>query len=198
MIQRDTKREKLLLEDEILAKQAAHGSIESLGILFERYRKFVYSIAWKITLNEEDAMDVTQNVFEKIFQKIGTFKARGCFRSWIAAIAGNEANNLLRMKHHKMEVPTQTDILETFPEQKGASITDFLDHKQKIRIVENVMQRLSPQQRTVLTLRFKQDMSPMEISKYLGIPSNQVRSQICQALIRIRRMMPHFLIKGEE
>lgn len=198
MIQRDTKREKLLLEDEILAKQATQGNMAALCILFERYRKLVYSIAWKITLNEEDAMDVVQNVFEKILGKIGTFKAAGSFRSWIAVIAANEAQNLLRKKHHKMEVPIQSDILDTFPEKKSASIADVLEHEQKMNIVEHAMQCLSPQQRTVLILRFKQDMSPLEISEHLGISSNQVRSQICQALVRVRKMIPHFIEKGEK
>lgn len=185
------------MEDETLAKCAAQENAEALSIIFERYRIFVYSIAWKITLNEEDALDATQNVFEKLLGKIGTFKGKGAFRSWIASIATREAIDLLRKKRHKMEVPSENHIMEAFPESNGSTIMDVLDHKQKMRIVENAMQQISPQQRTVLTLRFKQDLSPSEISEHLGIPSHQVRSQICQALVRIRNMMPHFMKKGE-
>lgn len=60
---------------------AAEGDQQAFGVLFERYRKFVYSLAYRVVLNMEDALDISQAVWMKVSVRIGQFDGHGTFRS---------------------------------------------------------------------------------------------------------------------
>ena len=181
------------MEDAKLARAAATGDRAAMDALIKRYRRLVYSIAWKITLNEEDAMDVAQNVFLKMMDHIASFNQRGPFRSWLASIAAHEAMNSLRRSHRTKEVSMDANVLETLSPVRNNPAKNnprsILELKQRRDLVGRAMSILSPQQRAVLTLRLHQEMTPREIAAYLDIPSGQVRSQLCRAVCRLRDIL---------
>jgi len=174
--------------DAILAGRAAKGDREAFSLLFSRWKRYVYSIAWKITLNEEDALDATQEVFAKLVSRLGQFKGSGFFRSWLGTIATRETLNLLRKPHRKRERPLDPILLESKGSHTGNPRTR-IEKKEKRQLVEKAMEQLSPQQRAILTLGMKEDQSPGEIAIALGIPAKQVRSQLCRAVARIREIL---------
>lgn len=181
------------MDDETLAMTAAQGDQNAFGILFEKYKRYVYTIAWKITLNEEDALDATQTVFLRLLEKIGSFQARSSFRSWLAALTANETVNLLRSSKRNRTISMDprdiSQVADTGSRCSAADPRNILDTKQKCSLVEKSMSILTPQQRAILTLRMKEDMQPKQIAEYLGLPSSQVRSQLCWAISRIRKTL---------
>lgn len=180
------------MEDKRLAAAAANGDQEAFTRLVERYRPYVYTIAFKITLNEDDALDVTQNVFVKVVEKIGAFNGRGPFRAWLATIAAREAATLAR-RPSRREVSMEPHTLEGVSDARHTHTTDdlrgTLDAARRRRLVEGAMARLPAQQRAVFALRLKEDMRPKEIAERLGIPAHQVRSQLHRAIAGIRRAL---------
>jgi RNA polymerase sigma-70 factor (ECF subfamily) len=187
------------VDDATLAQAAAHGEQNAFATLFERYRHLVYSIAWKITLNVEDSLDVTQNVFTRLAEKIGRYQGRGSFRSWLAAIAANEAVNILRRPERRYEMPTEPDIIASIIDEKhaGNNPSKTIETQERRELVEKAMAGLSPQQRAIFTLRWREEMTPAEIAERLGIPAGQVRSQICHAIAKIRIALPPETLEGK-
>lgn len=59
-------------------------------MLVECYRNYSYAISYQITLHEQDALDVTQQVFLRLVERIGSFNGRGAFRAWLGALTAND------------------------------------------------------------------------------------------------------------
>jgi RNA polymerase sigma factor (sigma-70 family) len=181
------------LDDNVLVGAALAGDQEAFAQLFERYRRYVYTIAYKIVLDEDDALDVTQNVFLAVAENLGTYKGRGPFRAWLAAIAAHQAYTCQRRTERRKENVVEPRIAEEL--RNAAASTDginpylALETEERLRLIDWAMRALSSQQRAILTLRLKEEMRPMEIAERLGIPAKQVRSQLHRAISRIREML---------
>jgi len=179
-------------EDKNLAAQAAQGDREAFASLAERYRAYVYTIAYKITLNQEDALDVAQNVFVRVAEKIGAFNGRGPFRSWLATIAAREAINHCR-RPSRRETAMDPETVGRLSESQDGGLErnprTEADKAQRLELVESAMASLPPQQRAIFTLRLREDLGPKEIAERLSLPPRQVRSQLHRAMATLRRKL---------
>lgn len=181
------------MEDNELAAAAAQGDQQAFALLVERYRPYIYTIAYKITLDQEDALDVTQNVMLRLVQRIGSFQGQGAFRSWLAAIAANEACNS-RRSPHRQEVAAETEELaqildDQTARQQQPGPREAYEMRQRRELVGRAVAELSPQQRAIIILTVKEDMKPKEVAQRLGLAENQTRSQLHRALVRLRQVL---------
>ncbi len=192
------------MEDAHLAHAAAQGDPDAFRQLVERYRAYIYSIAYRIVLHEDDALDVTQNVYLRLTEKLGQYNGRGTFRGWLATLTAREAITHQR-RPARRETPTEPDTLariveerEEREEREGGrpqAPAPADDPRSRIlrderrRLVEDAMITLSPQQRTVFMLRFHEDLGPKEIAERLDLPDKQVRSQLHRAVVGLRRRL---------
>jgi RNA polymerase sigma-70 factor (ECF subfamily) len=182
------KQGRELLEDASLAAAAAGGDGGALATLAERYRRYIYVIAYKIVLNEEDALDITQNVLMRLVQKIGSYRGAGAFRSWLGAIAAREA--LDHRRGGRRETALDPAVLETLTDGRMSSRErnprELLETARRLSLVEEALAGVSAQQRAIFVLRLREDLKPREIAVELGIPAQQVRSQLCRALAKVK------------
>jgi RNA polymerase sigma-70 factor (ECF subfamily) len=182
-----------LAEDVELAKAAAAGDQRAFETLVNRHRTAIYALAYKIALNEDDALDATQEVFLRLSQRIGSFTGRGTFRSWVMAITAREAVNALR-RRGRHETALEPSVLELAAdearrEEPPAAIYDDIERRQRRAMVDGAMHRLTPQQRAVLSLRLNGAMELQEIADQLNIPNGQVRSALSQAVSKLRSIL---------
>lgn len=180
------------MEDNQLVERAARGDRDAFAILFERYRRYVYSIAYKVALDVEDSLDITQTVFLKLASKIGQFNGQGTFRGWLATIAAREAIDYTR-RPSRRETVTSPEVLEEISEHSSDLNKDnprkALEAAERRELAELAMVNLSPQQRAVVMLRMAEDMGPKEIAERLGLPDKQVRVQLHRAVKKVRKAL---------
>lgn len=180
------------MDDGTLAARAATGDQAAFTALIERYRRYIYTIAYKIALNEDDALDITQNVYARLVERIGDYEGRGSFKSWLAVMTSREAISFLR-RSSRREEPTAPEIIEDLAMELTASasidVRAALDVEQRRRLVEQAMKSLSPQQRAIVALRLGEDIGPKEIAQRLDLPASQVRSQLNRAIERIKKIL---------
>ena len=179
------------MEDRDLALAAAKGDSRAFAVLFERYRRYVYSIAHRVLLDEEEALDAAQSAWAKAAERIGQYGGRGTFRGWLAAVAAREAIDRAR-KRARSEKTTEGDDLPDLGDRGSALAPDIrerIDGARERERVEVAMRVLSPQQRAILALQLLEDLGPKEIAERLGIPDKQVRSQLRRAIVRLREML---------
>ncbi len=183
------------MDDNILVGAALKGDQEAFAQLFKRYRRYVYTIAYKITMHEDDALDVTQNVFLTLAEKLGAYEGRGTFRAWLAAVAARQAYSHQRRAGHERQRVVEPRVMEELQhvvsvEGKGKNDPRLaFETEERLRLVDEAMVALSPQQRAILTLRLKEGMRPAEIAERLGIAAKQVRSQLHRAIKKIREVL---------
>jgi len=88
-------------ENRLLVDKALAGNSKALDELVGNRQKFIYNVAWKMTHGTDDALDLTQEVLIKVVTKLGTFKRKSAFRTWLYRIVFNE---FLQTKRKAKEV----------------------------------------------------------------------------------------------
>ena len=161
--------------------------------LLRTFQQPVYNLVSRLLRDSSDACDVVQEVFLKVFRKIGSFRGESGLKTWIYRIALNEAHNHSRWhgRHRRREVGLEggedsRGYCDTLP-ATGDSPFDYVLDRECQRLVEAALADLSPGFRSVLVLRDIEDLSYEEIAEILQIPLGTVKSRILRGREALRR-----------
>ncbi|HUX21042.1 MAG TPA: sigma-70 family RNA polymerase sigma factor [Spirochaetia bacterium] len=169
------------LPDTELVKRCQARESAATQELYRRYREMVYRVAWKIVLDREDALDVTQEVFVRVLRGIGSFQQQAKVSTWMTRIAVNASIDLLRRR--RRHIALHRELAET-PRAEISFDTAFEAER-----VRAAMGKLSEEQRTCLSLREMEGQSYEEIAEALGCSIGTVRSRIHRARARVRLLL---------
>lgn len=179
------------VQEMVLAAQ--EGDREAFGWLYRETYDRNYYIVIKMVKNEQDAMDVLQDAYVKIFQKLATFRYNGSksFASWTSKVASNTALDFLRKKNpilfSEMRGEDDGDIPELdFEDESVENQPELaLDRKETARIVQELLDCLSEEQRICVILRYVREMKISEIAAECGCSENTVKSRLNYAKKRL-------------
>jgi RNA polymerase sigma-70 factor (ECF subfamily) len=174
--------ETLLHEKELLL-QVADGSEAAFAELFNHYRKKVYSTGMLITHSEEIAEELVQDVFLKIWLKKEDLPSIENFQAHLFVITRNIAYDILRRLANQRKI--YKEIHQATPEF-GAITDDGLLEKAHKKVLQDAVDRLSPQQKQVYVLMREEGMKRNEVAEKLGIQPNTVKEHMAKALKSIR------------
>jgi RNA polymerase sigma-70 factor (ECF subfamily) len=155
--------------------------------LFSEYQPLVHGIALRFTGSPEDAEDVTQEVFTKIWKNLEAFKSQSTLKTWIYRIAMNSCIDYSRKpwKRHVQKNTGLEDALEEGDERVQLSDDDTAERrllaKEKAAQVRRAITRLRPHLRAVLVLKDLEEMSYDEISEILGVGLGTISSRLNRA-----------------
>jgi RNA polymerase sigma-70 factor (ECF subfamily) len=182
------------LDDRELAALAARGDRRALTALIERYRGYLYAIAYRVTLDEDDALDATQIVYARIVERIGEYRGEGSLKGWLGAIAARTAIDAARRRNRRRETAVDPILLgalaDRAPIDGAGAAREAIEREQRLAMVEAAMADLPPQQRAIVALRLSEGgMKNAEIAERLELPAAQVRSQLARAVAKLRAWM---------
>lgn len=160
--------------DQALIERCQRGDRRALEELLETYQRPVYNAAFRMLGNPEDASDVTQAVFLKVFEHLDRYDPEYKFFSWIYRIAINESIN--QFKRAKRE----TELDETEPSGARGPVEEAELDADSRRVQEALM-TLQEDYRMVVVLRHFSELSYREISEVLHIPEITVKSRLYTA-----------------
>jgi RNA polymerase sigma-70 factor (ECF subfamily) len=146
------------------------------------YERIVYTIAFRMTGDREEARDITQAVFLKAFRGLDTFDPRRRFFSWIYRIAVNESIDRLRSRR-------QEEALDESREDPADRPDARAERREIGDAVQAALLELSEDDRQVLVLRHWLDRSHAEIGEALGIPERTAKSRLFEARQRLGRIL---------
>lgn len=172
---------------------AQEGDREAFGWLYRETYDRNYYIVIKMVKNEQDAMDVLQDAYVKVFQKLSSFRYNGSksFASWTSKVASNTALDFLRKKNpilfSEMQGEDDGDIpAPDFEDESAENQPELaLDRKETARIVQELLDCLSEEQRICVILRYVREMKVSEIAAECGCPENTVKSRLNYAKKRL-------------
>ncbi|HQH72652.1 MAG TPA: sigma-70 family RNA polymerase sigma factor [bacterium] len=179
------------MDDEQLAGLASQGDRDALAVLVQRYEAWIYTIAYKIALREQDAREITQDVAGKLVTAIRSYQAPGNFRAWLAVLTTRAAFDFLRQRR-KREPPGEAALFEAVKElcpDPAPNPREALERLALREHMEKAMKYLTPQQRIILTLRLEEDLPAKDIAARLGIAPKQVRVQLSRVYARLRTLL---------
>ena len=161
-------------DDNELIERCIRGDRQAFEILLVRYEKPVYNAAYRMLNSPDDARDVTQTVFLKVFEHFDQYDSKRRFFSWIYRITLNECINWLK-KTNRLD-PLERDMADD-----GGGPDDEASNEQLSQGLQAAMMTISPDYRAVITLKHVLGCSYPEISSILDIPEQKVKSRLYSA-----------------
>lgn len=177
-------------EETQLLHAARSGDEDAFAVLVERYEKRVYHQALRLLGNPEDAADVTQEVFYKVWRGLPQFQGDSAFSTWLYRLTDNAAIDLLR-REKKRKGETSLDELNAGPPPADPSPTpqQALEQAELQRSVAEGLARLSEDHRRVLVLRELNGLSYEQIAGIMDLPAGTVKSRIARARLALAKIL---------
>jgi len=177
----DHDLEKLIL----LAQQ---GDKQAFRSLVEKYQKFVFAVAFKILLNDEDARDTAQDAFIKLWQHISEYKFQAKFTTWFYKIIINLCLDKLRVRKRRNAFFTNSIDENTFNVLLSGNSDDY-SNKELMEIIIKLTGKLSPKQKIVFVMRDLNGFGIGEISQTINMPENSVKVNLLYARKKIKKYL---------
>ncbi|TDI69945.1 MAG: sigma-70 family RNA polymerase sigma factor [Bacteroidetes bacterium] len=169
------------LSDRELIDQIRAGRVAAYRTLVDSYRDYVYTIAYRILGNREDAEEVAQDSFVKAFKGLNAFQGQAKFSTWIYRIAMNTAISYKRKR--KVAVETIEDYKQ-FDRGEISEMHQYQRLEQK-KFLQLALNALLPDDVSVLTLFYFKELSLDEMSEITGIGVNTLKVKLFRARKRL-------------
>ena len=182
-----------------LVRRCLAGDAAAWEEIVQRYNRRIYNICYRFAGSADDAQDLTQDVFVKMYRTLNTYDLeRGAFMTWVTTMT----RNLLVDHFRKTKQDRITDSLDAAPseqedalrlsdriEAKGAPPDASVRSRETREIVHQALQKLSPELREAVILRDLQDMDYREIATVLKVPEGTVKSRINRGRAELARLL---------
>lgn len=183
----DSKSNHTLTDSDLIAG-SIDGDRQIQEILYHRFSPKMYAVCLRYSGNADDAQDLLQEGFIKVFKNLSKFRGDGSFEGWIRRIFVNTSIEHFRKK---VNLYTVTETQEVTIEDKEWSVLDNLAEKDIITMI----QELSPGYRAVFNMHVIEGYSHKEIADILGINEGTSKSQLARAKVVLRKMVENRLDK---
>jgi RNA polymerase sigma factor (sigma-70 family) len=153
------------------------GNSNTFSILVDRYKDLVFSLALKMVKNREEAEEVAQDTFIKVFKSLNQFKGDSKFSTWIYKVTYNTC--LDRLKKHKRHQPIVS--IDEFNSNQIKSLDNALDameNDERAQAIQDCIKILPSDEAFLLTLFYFDEQSIDEIAKIMGLTPNNVKVKL--------------------
>lgn len=170
-------------QDDELVRETLNGDHRSYDQLVRRYQERVYWTARRIVNSHDDADDVVQNVFLKMYEGLKNFRGDSNLFTWLYRITVNDSLNLLRKKRFLQYIPFTAEIEDKYNDPESAH--DKIVRKEYQTLLESAIKNLPPKQRAVFTMRYYDEIPFEEMAKILKKSVGGTKANYFQAVKKI-------------
>jgi RNA polymerase sigma-70 factor (ECF subfamily) len=159
------------------------------AIVRQNWRK-VFNVAYKFVGKHEEAEDLTQDIFLKIFKALGTFDRRANFQTWIVSISRNLCIDHYRsVRKERATIAREVDTGDLQPASRDRTPYAAAEHEDLRETLRQALQTLPLTLRTAVVLRDLQELSYQEIADRLQLPEGTVKSRINRGRLELARQL---------
>ena len=169
--------------DEHLIAAALDGREEAFDELMQRHQRFVYRLAYGFGRSHENALDLSQIIFLKVYRKLALFGGRASFRTWLAKVAYHEGVNWQKAQRRHLE--GHEELLEV-ADRKVRGQDETLLAKERGQVVLGALIHLNRRHRTAVELRYFHDMTLREIASVLGCTEAVAKNAVFRGVRTLR------------
>ena len=178
-----------MLNEERFVARAADGDVDAFNHLVVEYQQLAYNVAYRILGNEDKALDATQDAFLRGFRALYQFRG-GSFRAWLLRIVTNCSYDLLRVRQRRPTTPID-DLLDddehsTLVEDPSEGPEDRAERMELGAAIQEALEVLPADQRTVLVLSDIEGLSYEEIAEVTLVSLGTVKSRLSRARAKLR------------
>ena len=158
--------------------------------IVRQHRRKVFNIAYKFVGKHDEAEDLTQDIFLKIFRSLHTFDRRANFQTWLVSVSRNLCIDHYRSVRKEREtIDRDVDAGELAPAASTPSAYSELEQRGRVELLRRAMAELQPTLRSAVMLRDLPELSYQEIAEKLQLPEGTVKSRINRGRTELARQI---------
>jgi RNA polymerase sigma-70 factor (ECF subfamily) len=189
-------------DDLTLVQRARSGDRRAFTLLVERYQRKVYALALGMVRDREEAMDIAQEAFVKVFKYLNYFKGDSSFYTWLYRITANISIDVLRRRRAQKGEHLELDSVDFDVEETSlGSLGSRLESNPQKNVlrrelatkIEEALEELPEKHRAILLLRELEGMSYEDLAKTLEIPKGTVMSRLFHARAKVQKILSEYL-----
>lgn len=181
-----------LYTDTYYIERIQAGDMACFACLLDKYSRQVFSLIVKVVGNREDAEELAQDVFVKVYRNLSSFKGDSSFSTWIYRIAYNTAISETRRKKHEF-LAIEESVINNVSEEEVADALGRSDNSEQMNRLEAALAQLPPDERAIILLFYMKEKSIDEIAVITGLTASNIKVK----LHRIRKKL-FVILKGME
>lgn len=178
--------------DAILVERCLAGDQAAWADLVRTHTRRIYNLCYRFTGRSEEAQDLTQDVFLRVFRSLGSFEGtQGSFTTWLTSLTRNLLIDHYRKFKKERLVDSLDDQIETLEEKGPVAVSPEMIYRgrESEEVLQAAMNRLSPDLREAVILRDLQELEYREISVILKVPEGTVKSRINRGRVALGQVL---------
>lgn len=181
-----------LYDDTYYIERILKGETECFACLIDKYSRQVYSLIVKIVRNREDAEELCQDTFIKVFRTLSSFKGKSSFSTWIYRIAYNTAISETRRRKQEF-LSIEEEQLTNVSEEEVSDALGRTSNEEQLHCLDIAMEKLPPDERALISLFYMKEKTIEDVATITGFTESNVKTK----LYRIRKKL-YVLLKQME
>ena len=184
---------------EATIQRAADGDQAAWDTIVKTYWRKVFNVAYRFVGTYDEAEDLTQDIFLKVFRSLGTFDRRANFQTWLISVSRNFCIDRYRSGRRDRQVfAREIDASTVQAEAPGPAADARVEQQDRIALLREALKALSPALRTAVLLRDIHELSYQEIAEQLGVAEGTVKSRINRGRAELARQIERLRAKLSE
>jgi RNA polymerase sigma-70 factor (ECF subfamily) len=175
--------------DEII-ERCLKGDQVAWGVIMDRHRRKVFNLAYKFVGRHDEAEDLTQDIFLKLYRSLNTFDRRANFQTWLISVSRNLCIDHYRSVRKEREtINRDVDPSTLTPVARDRGADAQLELRDRVQLLRAALDMLPPTLRTDVLLRDIQELTYLEIADRLAVPEGTVKSRINRGRTELARQI---------
>ena len=176
-----------------LIEECRGGNLSNFRKLVEATTPFVYSVAFRMLGDEDQAKDAVQETMVTVWQQLGKLRSAGTYKTWVYRIVINKCYDYLRKRKRNMEYSANERTWELLSETVSQWPSSEFESKETAKIISILTNRLSPKQKAVFVLSELEEMTGDEISAITGMSKLAIKANLYYARKSISVMLEKYI-----
>jgi RNA polymerase sigma-70 factor (ECF subfamily) len=175
---------------EALIRRCLRGDETAWETIVRHYWRKVFNVAYKFVGKHDEAEDLTQEIFLKIFKSLDTFDRRANFQTWLISVSRNLCIDHYRSVRKEREtIDRDVDASELTPISKEVGAIALLEQQDRVALLRRALAELPEALKTAVLMRDIQELSYQEIARKLRLPEGTVKSRINRGRTELARQV---------
>jgi RNA polymerase sigma factor (sigma-70 family) len=165
------------------------GNQQAYADLVGRYQQFVFTTAMKYLQNREDAEEIAQDIFVKVYRSLADFRGTSKFSTWLYTITYNTSVTFLRKKRMAAQSIDDEKTFVQLENHESSFSANLIEKKSRVNRVNEAISQLSPDDAQIISLFYQGEQSLEEIGQIMGLEANTVKVRLHRARHRLKEKL---------
>ncbi len=164
-------------DENILIEKTLKGDVHSFELIVKNYHMMVYTLAYRVLKNREEAEELAQDVFLKVYQSLAKFNRKSKLSTWIYRITYNASINKYKSQKRKIDAIELDNSIEFSISNSSDALHD-ISFKEKREIINDSILKLPETEKIIVTLYYFEELPIKEVAEIVGITPQNVKIKL--------------------